>query len=186
MKGIATAWRRLDVPGHDCAVLLPAAGGWRLEGMAVFVDPVSGPCGLSYRVETTAAWHTRSARVVGWAGGGRVDLRLAATPDHRWSLDGRSVPEVDGCVDVDLAFTPATNLLPIRRLDLPVGGSSPVAAAWLRFPELDLRRLDQTYTREAEARYDYRSGDFRAALEVTREGFVSSYEGLWAEVGAGR
>lgn len=180
MKAVSTAWRRLDVPGHDCAVLLPTAEGWRLEGMAVFVDP-AGPCGLSYRVETTEAWHTRSARIVGWVGGERVDLRLTATPGHRWRLDGRPVATVDGCVDIDLSFTPATNLLPIRRLGLPVGGSSPVAAAWLRFPELDLRRLDQTYTRVDEVRYDYRAGDFRAALEVTRHGFVSSYPGLWAE-----
>jgi hypothetical protein len=89
---------------------------------------------------------------------------------------------VTGCLDVDLAFTPATNLLPIRRLDLPIGASQPAAAAWLTFPELSLRRLDQAYGRRGEREYAYESlgGSFRTTLQVSRAGFVTDYPGLWA------
>ncbi len=98
-------------------------------------------------------------------------------------MNGAPVAAVAGCIDVDLSFTPATNLLPIRRLGLPIGSSAPVAAAWLRFPELDLQRLDQVYTRAAEGRYEYSSagGSFRATLQVAASGFVTDYPGLWRE-----
>jgi hypothetical protein len=34
---INVAWRRLDIPGHDAATLLPSGDGWDLEGAAVLV-----------------------------------------------------------------------------------------------------------------------------------------------------
>jgi hypothetical protein len=45
-----------------------------------------------------------------------------------------------GCVNIDLNFSPSTNLLPIRRLDLSVGASAIVRAAWLRFPGMNVQR----------------------------------------------
>lgn len=141
------------------------------------------PCHLSYVVAVDEAWRTRSAQLRGWAGATEVDLDLRVTPDQQWILNGTPVAAVAGCIDVDLSFTPATNLLPIRRLGLPIGSSAPVAAAWLRFPELDLQRLDQVYSRVAEGRYEYSSagGAFRASLEVSASGLVTDYPGLWRE-----
>ena len=48
-----------------------------------------------------------------------------------------------GCIDLDLSFSPATNLLAIRRLALPVNEIAEVRSAWLTFPDLDLEPLDQ-------------------------------------------
>ena len=48
-----------------------------------------------------------------------------------WGADSRAV---DGCRDIDLNFSPSTNVLPIRRLSLDVGDQAAVRAAWLRFP----------------------------------------------------
>jgi hypothetical protein len=42
---------------------------------------------------------------------------------------GHVLRDVRGCDDIDLAVTPATNTLPIRRLNLQVGGSESVIAA---------------------------------------------------------
>jgi hypothetical protein len=39
----------------------------------------------------------------------------------------------EGCLDIDLGFSPSTNLLPIRRLTLAVGEAATVRAAWLPF-----------------------------------------------------
>ncbi|HEX2164637.1 MAG TPA: putative glycolipid-binding domain-containing protein, partial [Thermoanaerobaculia bacterium] len=96
-------------------------------------------------------------------------------------LDGRHVPAADGCLDLDLAFTPATNLLPIRRLALAPGAEAAAPAAWLTFPELALDRLEQTYRRSGAASYEYAAhgGSFRRTLWVTSAGFVSLYPGLW-------
>jgi hypothetical protein len=88
-----------------------------------------------------------------------------------------------GCVDLDLSFSPATNLLPVRRLALPVGQAAPVRAAWLRFPECRLEPLEQRYHRMDAERYRYESGAgteiFRAELRVTSVGFVAEYAGRW-------
>jgi hypothetical protein len=106
---------------------------------------------------------------------------MEADAARRWMLNGRACPEVTGCDDVDLSFTPATNLLPIRRLRLAVGAQASVRAAWLRFPELTLELLEQAYTRVAETQYRYesRGGEFVALLETNTSGFVTRYPDLW-------
>jgi hypothetical protein len=88
---------------------------------------------------------------------------------------------------VDLNFSPSTNLLPIRRLELAVGEEGPAAAAWLRFPSLRLERLDQTYRRLGERAYRYESADgaFRRDIEVDEAGLVTRYPGLWETEAAG-
>jgi hypothetical protein len=97
--------------------------------------------------------------------------------------DGKPLSEVAGALDVDLGFTPATNTLPIRRLALAVGESAPVRSCWLRFPELRLEPLEQTYTRESEQTFRYQAlvdGEpFMARLDTDAHGRVLRYEGLW-------
>jgi hypothetical protein len=41
-----------------------------------------------------------------------------------------------GCIEVDIELTPATNALPINRLNLAVGGSAEIQAAWIRLSTL--------------------------------------------------
>ena len=79
------------------------------------------------------------------------------------------------------SFTPATNLLPVRRLGLAVGARAAVPAAWLRWPDVALEPLDQVYARQAPDRYHYQSGGgaFTALLDVRADGFVVRYPGLW-------
>ena len=179
-------WRRLDHPGHEVARLVPHDSGWRLSGSAVLAY-AGLPCALAYTVDLDAAWRTRAGTVDGWVGDRAVAVRLAADGAGRWWRDGVECPAVAGCVDVDYGFSPATNLLPVRRLAPAIGAEVPVRAAWLRFPELTLEPLDQTYRRVGERAYVYESagGAFRADLHVDEQGVVARYGDLWtAEAGA--
>jgi hypothetical protein len=99
----------------------------------------------------------------------------------RWELDEDPRPQVDGCIDVDLNFSPSTNLLPIRRLNLEVGQQATVRAAWLRFPSFKLEPLEQTYHRLDGETYRYESGggSFVRELLVDQDGFVLNYPGIW-------
>jgi hypothetical protein len=172
-------WRRLDRLGHDSARLQRLGDGWRLDGAAVFMDP-AGPCRLDYVVDCDETFRTSVARVAGWVGTEPVAIEIHADADRHWTMNGRSVPEVAGCEDVDLSITPATNLLPIRRLSLARGARAPVRAAWLAFPELALAPLDQIYQHVSNGRFHYASGnDFTAELETRPDGFVTHYSGLW-------
>ena len=173
-------WRRLDQPGHDSARLQRLGDGWRLDGAAVFLD-AAGPCRFDYVVDCDETFRTSVARVAGWKGAQPVAIEIHADADRHWTLNGRHVPEVTGCEDVDLSITPATNLLPIRRLSLAPGARARVRAAWLSFPELTLAPLDQVYEHVSGGRYRYESGggSFTAELESRPDGFVTHYSGLW-------
>src|SRR5207247_1457892 len=88
-------------------------------------------------------------------------------------------PDLQGCLDVDLGFTPATNTLPIRRLGLEPGGAAYIRAAWGLLPDLTVRAAAQRYDRLAERRYRYSSGPFASTLDVDEHGLVLDYPGGW-------
>lgn len=180
MDHATVAWRRLDLPGHDQAQLRREPRTWLLEGHADFHDG-SVHWKLSYVVVCTHEWTTLSAEVHGGRDGARFDVTLARGRSGRCTLNGTEVPAVTGCSDVDLAFTPATNLLALRRLDLAVGQEANVTAAWLTYPEFALIPLRQRYHRTSSTVYAYGAPDhaFAAALTVSSEGFVLDYPGLW-------
>ena len=96
-----------------------------------------------------------------------------------WWVDDRAQPAVTGAHDIDLSFTPATNLMPLRRLGTE---DLPVAAAWLQYPQAKLVPLEQTYARTGLAdvmRYRAEETDYSTDLTVDRTGFVTLYPGLW-------
>lgn len=175
MSGIL--WRCVRWPGHEAAHVARRGEGWRLEGAAAFAQE-GAPAQLRYAIDCDAAWRTRRATVEGWVGSRPIAVAIDVR-DGTWLLDGEAVESVQGCIDVDLNFSPSTNLLPIRRLALRVGAAATVRAAWLRFPSFALEPLDQTYTRVAGERYEYRSSGFVAELTVTADGFVKEYAGVW-------
>jgi len=175
-------WRRLDVPGREEARAERTGTGWRLTG-ALDVEEDGFAARLRYTIDCDPHWRTRAAVIEGEAGGNPIRFALAADGAGHWTRDGAPVPALDGALDVDLGFTPATNTLPIRRLALAVGERASVRSAWLRFPELRLEPLEQTYTREAAQRFRYRAlvdGEpFVARLDTDAFGRVLRYEGLW-------
>jgi uncharacterized protein len=175
-------WRRVDVAGREQARVERAGSGWRLTGN-LEVEESGLAAKLRYAIECDAQWRTRSALIEGEAAGKPVRYALLADGAGHWTRDGAAQPQLEGAIDVDLGFTPATNTLPIRRLQLAVGASAPVRSAWLRFPELRLEGLAQVYTREAERVFRYHAvvdGEpFIARLDTDEFGRVVRYEGLW-------
>lgn len=173
-------WRRLDTPGHESAWLRARGSSWLLVGTAVFAEAAQ-PCRLDYRVSCDSAWRTLSARVEGWIGKREITAEVEVSATGSWWLNGQDYPAVEGCSDLDLNFSPSTNLLPIRRLGLEVGEEANVRAAWLRFPDFVLEPLGQVYRRTAADLYRYESGGgaFVTELHVDESGFVTRYPELW-------
>jgi hypothetical protein len=179
-------WRRLDQPGHESARLFFQGDSWHLQGTAVFsCDQL--PCRLDYKIVCDSRWHTRRAKVVGWMGNDEIEIAIEVDINHRWSLNERDSPAVAGCIDLDLNFSPSSNLLPIRRLGLSVGQEAEVRAAWLRFPSLTLEPLMQVYRRINETTYRYESngGTFVTEFSLNEAGFVTRYPNFW-EIDEGR
>jgi uncharacterized protein len=99
-------------------------------------------------------------------------------------LNERRLEPFTGFIDIDLGITPATNTLPIRRLNLSVGESVELTATWIRFPELTVEPLSQRYTRLSKTTYRYENtdGSFSADLVVDKLGVVETYGEIWARV----
>jgi hypothetical protein len=173
-------WQGFFLPGHEICRLSSVNSGWQLEGTAIFAQDQQ-PGQLEYRVLTDPSWQTVSAQIRGWLGNSAVDMQVASDEAHVWSLNGIACPEVAGCIDLDLNFSPCTNLLPIRHLTLAVGQTASIKAAWLRFPGFQLEPLAQKYTRLDETTYHYESagGQFIANLQVNPAGFVTDYPNIW-------
>lgn len=173
-------WRRLDRPGHEFARLGFQRSSWHLHGTAVFLHE-GQPCRLDYGVVCNSKWETRAGKVTGHVGEKHIEVDISVDPQRRWWLNGAQCPEATGCIDLDLNFSPSTNLLPIRRLGLEVGEEAPVLAAWLRFPSFHLEPLDQIYRRIDSGIYRYESGGgrFVAELAVDSVGLVTRYPNVW-------
>lgn len=175
-------WRRVDVIGREQAHIEQTLDGWRLTGELVAHEG-GARVQLDYTINCDYRWCTRGAVISGVSAGGPVRLVFTADGMGRWTLNRAPLPMVDGALDIDLGFTPATNLLPIRRLDLAVGQRAKVVSAWLRSPELRVETLTQSYHRDAERVFHYHAlvdGEpFEARLDTDEFGCVLRYEGLW-------
>ena len=185
---VTAAWRLLDAHvGFE--VLFPAreADGYRFEGHSTGVEEGEA-WGIRYAVTLDARWVTRSAHVVGRSALGAREVRLEADGTGGWRVDGRSAPELDGCLDVDLEASACTNAFPVNRLGLDVGQRADAPAAYVRALDLRVERLEQSYARlphEGErARFDYASPgfDFRAELVYDEFGLVLDYPGIAVRV----
>ncbi|WP_241289428.1 putative glycolipid-binding domain-containing protein [Burkholderia stabilis] len=140
------------------------------------------PFRIDYTIACDAGWLTRSVRVTRWVGAlpQQVDI---ACDGGRWTIDGVDAPALAGATDIDLGFSPSTNTLPIRRLALAVGDSAVIHTAWLRFPEFEVVRGEQRYTRMAPRVYRYESGTYAADIAVDETGLVTDYD-EWRRIGA--
>jgi uncharacterized protein len=184
LSDASTLWRRLDYPGHESARVFYQADSWNLQGTAVFSHEQLA-CRLDYRIVCNSGWQTRLARVDGWIGNSPIEIAITVNPEQRWLLNEDEYPTVAGCIDLDLNFSPSTNLLPIRRLKLAVGQEMEVRAAWLRFPSFTLEPLAQLYRRIDETTYRYESGggSFVTDLNLNEAGFVIEYPNFWETEG---
>jgi hypothetical protein len=171
-------WRRNDLRGLESARLQRADNGWVLSGTSAF-EHAGSPCLLNYEVRCDEDWRTRLVLVDGWADERSVHHHIVVKPNGRWIHNGTELPRFDGCIDIDLNFSPSTNTLPIRRLRLAVGASTRVRAAWFRFPDFTLHVAEQSYKRIATDRYEYRNGKFRSEISVDSIGLIRDYPPAW-------
>jgi hypothetical protein len=180
VSSASICWRALHRAGTDRCHLETTPTGARLVGQAIY-DGDSGPADLHYQVACDRAWRTTAARVEGTLAGRAVQFDFLRAESDVWTMNGAPVSGVDGCLDLDLGFTPATNLLAIRRLALSIGQSAPAPAAWLDVDAGTLTVLPQTYERRSATTYWYAAPTvgYAALLQVDATGFVTDYPGLW-------
>lgn len=171
----SAAWQHVDArAGFE--VLFAEAGG--LAGHTTAVEQGQAWY-VGYRIEVDASWRTRRAEVTGQSAAGRRTTVLERDDGDRWTVDGEPVPQLDGCMDVDLESSAVTNTLPIHRLEFPPGEAMACPAAYVR-ADLTVARLEQTYTARGDLRFGYAAPafDFTTELRYDASGLIVDYPGI--------
>lgn len=165
-------WSGWDGSGHEVLTLGWESGGWTADG-------VVSPAHIHYVVRVDEQWRLRQFLL--FRDLPEPDLWLGVTPSGQWGeINGARRPELDGCSDVDLAATPFTNTLPIRRLRIEVGDTADIRVARVDHETLEVVPEVQRYTRVALDRWRYEDeSGFVAELAVDAHGLVLDYPGLF-------
>jgi len=177
-------WRRIvDDLSFEQATLRRPPEGYEITGV-ILVAEGGRPLRIDYRLRCSPDWRTREVDVEQVLGADRRRMHLTANGAGGWRVDGVAAPELAGCIDVDLEFSPATNALPINRLRLKVGERAEISAAWVRFPALRVAVSHQAYERLGHGQYLFQSlaSGFQAVLDVDLDGLPLLYSGVWQRV----
>ncbi len=178
-------WRPLTAPGCERGELLKRGDDWILRGTILrFAE--YGPAEVKYEVVADVGWVTRTAIVR--CRDDRGERILQIIHHHNlWYANETLLSLPADCADIDIAWSPSTNTLPIRRLGLNTRRTTePVTAAWIRLPALSVEPLSQSYERIEPNVFLYSSngGRFTAQITVDDLGIVNNYSGIWERVTA--
>jgi uncharacterized protein len=184
----SAAWRHGGSrEGYEAVFLRADDTGYRLDGHTVATE-AGHAWVVRYTISLNEQWITTAARIWGWSHKGSRTVQLETHVSGQWQIDGSVVPELDGCIDVDLESSCCTNTIPVHRLRLGVGQSAEVPAAYVRARDLSVQRLEQRYTRvddeNSHQRYDYHAPafEFDARLIYDESGLVIEYPGIGSRV----
>jgi hypothetical protein len=180
-------WSAWNAPGLEHLRLAMYNDGVVADGIVLSLTE-GRPFRVAYEVRCDAGWRVRRARV-GIPGSEGPSVSVLSDGEGNWTTsDGRLLPELKGCIDVDISVTPFTNSLPIRRLGLAPMESTEVSVAYFEGTELQAWPEPQRYTclekGEWGGLYRYLSleGGFTAELPVDGVGLVLDYPGLFRRV----
>ena len=146
------------------------------------------PFRLIYRLAWDDQGRIREADLEVQAGQEKRSLLLRSDGDGHWRhAHGDRLPDLDGCIDIDIWPTPLTNSLPLWRSSLGVNQRREYRMAWVSAPELTVEAKAQAYTCLKDGVYLFESLDgsgFKAELAVDDELVVVDYPNLFVRVGS--
>jgi hypothetical protein len=177
------SWTRIGNGEHGLEHLLLDDGS--ADGLVIALDEDRRPFRLGYRLTWDASWRLTDARLVVTTQDETRTLQLESDGKGHWrDGEAHALPQLDGCIDIDIWPTPFTNTLPLRRDPMAVGERRVLVVAWVAAPELSVRPARQAYTRLADRRYRFESldSDFSVELVVDADDLVVDYEALFRRV----
>jgi uncharacterized protein len=183
-------WAPWERPGLEHLRLVTSDGDVVANGLVIGLE-AGRPFRIGYEIRCDGRWRVQEVRAAAPDLGQPV-LELLTDGEGHWKRGGgEPMPELDGCIDVDISATPFTNTLPIRRLGLEFGESEELAVTYVRVPELLVGPERQRYGfLEAQAdsrlyRFEALPSGFTAELPVDADGLVIDYPGLFRRAWTG-
>jgi hypothetical protein len=143
--GYTARWRTWDPEHLETLTLRWENEGWTATGEV-------GREAITYVVRLSATWQVRQFLL--FRDLDQPDLWLGADGTGGWGeMNGAHRHDLAGCTDIDLAITPFTTSVPIRRLTLEVGGGAQVTAATIDVETLGVVPVRQRYERLTARRF---------------------------------
>jgi uncharacterized protein len=167
--GYAARWTTWERDGDESLTLLWENEGWTASGIVSRQR-------VQYVVRLSPMWQVRQFML--FRDLDEPDLWLVTDGSGRWGeMNGAHRTELDGCYDVDLAITPFTNTLPIRRLPLHIGDSADITVVYIDVETLEVRPDHQRYTRLDQSRWEFTQLDtgWSHQFDVDEHGLVLDY-----------
>jgi len=161
-------WERLDRPGLEHVALAVRPDGVRADGL-VLLQLEAGLVRLRYGIECDGAWRTRRLQATLEVGAAQRDLDLRRDDAGNWTANGAARPDLAPCLEIDLAATPLTNTMALKRLGLEPGRPKRMRAAYVTVPGLQVRVDEQEYTLLSDTTFRYRGLTTGFAAEVTMD-----------------
>lgn len=136
---------------------------------------------IQYHIIVNQAWHAMELAISINMNNKTDDFLFRGNGEGAWQFNGKNAPELEGCIDVDISFTPFTNTLPIRRLNLNPGETREIKVLYVDVLEKKVSLLKQQYRCMAAGSYRYRNvpNDFEAVIRTDENGYVTDYPGLF-------
>jgi uncharacterized protein len=181
-------WTTLQQIGLEQLHLVENETSVIADGLVLGIEHTT-PFRLWYQVRTDSNWNARECLLqVGGEKGQTMHL-YTNSQGHWTDAEGIAYSALDGCMDIDISYTPFTNTLPIRRLSLTPGESADLLVAYITVPDLSIRPVQQRYTCLSHTassgiyRYESLESTFTADLLVDDHGLVVDYPGIWKRAG---
>lgn len=197
-------WQGVDDPARRDT----AAVSFRETELAAGGTSVGEDYTATWTLSTSPGWVTRRFSIQVEAPTWSRSLELTRSSEGKWSAEtevtgdaGLPAPGIadpralDNAQDVDLAFSPMTNTMPILRLDLLTPAApaddTKLTMAWVEMPSLRVLPSEQVYSQVSaydDARgtavvlYSSATRGFTAELSVDADGAVINYPGLAVRV----
>jgi len=184
--GIETAyfWAAAEGPGLEHLRVRPGPPESIAHGLVLGVRD-GQPYRLLYKIKWGPDWRVRKATFEVQDARGPRERMLKTDGRGKWRDDNDELPELAGCTDLDIAATPFTNTLALKRLDLKPGQATEIRTAYVSLPGLAVRPVPQRYACLARSpqgqsvAYEGISTGFKAELPLDADGIVIDYPGNW-------
>lgn len=185
MKTQTVVWRAIEYPGMEYLGLRADENDLAVE--SVVIGAVNGAVfRLDYVLRCDAGYTVHKVHLSVASGDA---LYLTSDGQGNWfDDDENTLPDLKGCIDVDITATPFTNTLPIKRVKWTVGQSETLKMVYFLVPEMTFHADEQRYTcleqraDGATFRFEQLATGFTADLQVDADGLVLDYPGLFERV----
>ena len=180
------AWAGLDAPRLEAARIVLGERSLRASGSMVSASQDgAAPFSASYALSTDENGVVGRLTVRTVCAEGEQHVTLTRSEEGIWLVDhggGAARTDFDGALDVDLAFSPLFNTLPVRRLALhEAGPEHELPMVFVTLPSLDVQLVQQTYRSVSvgdPAVVGLRGDSFDVDITIDPDGLVLEYPGL--------